>query len=105
MWNPFKRSEPLGAPSLRPKSPPSSEKGLPMRLRALTPETVQQALADPYAVTLTHQQRLRTVGATDDGRLLVVVHTWDEAKQSPGRIIAAHNASIKERRAYELGTF
>ena len=105
MWNPFKRSERPGAPSLRPKSLPSSEKGLPMRLQRLTREEARQALADPYAVTLTRQQRRRTVGATDDGRLLVVVQTWDEANQSANRIIGARNASIKERRAYEIGEF
>lgn len=103
--NPFKRSEQLGAPSLRPKSPPSSERGRPMRLQRLTREEAQQALEDPYAVSLTRWQRRRTVGATDGGKLVLVVQAWDEANQSAKRIISVRNASIKERRAYEIGEF
>lgn len=103
MWNPFKRSDRLGAPSVRPISPPSSEK---TRVRKLiTREEAEQALADQFAVTLTRNQRRRTVGATDAGKLLLVVQTWDETRQSAERIIGVRNASIRERRAYELGEF
>ena len=103
MWNPFKRSDRLGAPSVRPISPPSSEK--PRVRKLITREEAEQALADPFAVAMTRNQRRRTVGATADGKLLLVVQTWDETGQSDGRIIGVRNAGIRERRVYEIGEF
>ena len=51
-----------------------------------------------------YEQRYHTVGLTHSQRLLLVVHTRDEASES-GRIISAREATASERNAYEFGEF
>lgn len=51
-----------------------------------------------------YEERYHTVGLTRAQRLLLVVHTWDDASES-GRIISPREATASERNAYELGEF
>ncbi len=73
-------------------------------------QEAQEVFDDPLSATrpdLEHshyEQRYHTVGATRSRRLLLVVHTWDEASQS-GRIISAREATEIERNVYEIGEF
>ena len=73
-------------------------------------QEAQEVFDDPLSATrldLEHscyEQRYHTVGLTRSQRLLLVVHTWDEASES-GRIISARDATASERSAYELGEF
>lgn len=73
-------------------------------------QEAQEVFDDPLSATRLDQehsryeQRYHTVGLTRCRRLLLVVHTWDEASES-GRIISARAATAGERNAYEYGTF
>lgn len=73
-------------------------------------QEAQEVFDDPLSATrldLEHsryEQRYHTMGVTGSQRLLLVVHTWDEASES-GRIISAREATANERNAYELGEF
>jgi len=55
---------------------------------------------DPYS----GEERWQTIGAIDP-LLLVVVHTWPEDEDTPGRIISARKATPQERKDYEHGEF
>lgn len=73
-------------------------------------QEAQEVFDDPLSATrldLEHshyEQRYHTVGLTRSRRLLLVVHTWDEANEA-GRIISERDATPHERNAYEIGDF
>jgi uncharacterized DUF497 family protein len=62
------------------------------------------ALVDPLSLTIpdpdhsAEEDRFVTIGRSDDGHLLVVVHT---ERGSVNRIISARPATRRERREYE----
>jgi hypothetical protein len=72
--------------------------------RGISLEDAATVFADPLAVTVhdaghsTREDRYATIGTTQTGRLLVVVHT-DRGRRI--RIITAWPATPAERRAYE----
>ena len=53
---------------------------------------------DPYP----YEDRWRTIGVTS-GALIIVVHTWPDDEQQPGRIISARIAARREISIYEEG--
>lgn len=62
------------------------------------------ALVDPLSLTMAdpdhsvEEERFVTIGRSDDGHLLVVVHT---ERDNVNRIIGARPATRRERREYE----
>jgi uncharacterized DUF497 family protein len=63
----------------------------------------EAVLQDPLAVTISDPQsedeeRFITVGADDQGRVLVVVYTW---RGDNARLISVRQATARERRTYE----
>lgn len=67
-------------------------------------------LADPLALTLfdedhsDQEDRWITLGSTTTGRLLVVVHTFDErGNRAYVRIVSARSATGREQRQYREG--
>ena len=73
-------------------------------------EDAARVFRDPFALTVyddqhsgLDEQRWVTLGKLADGRLLVVIHTFEEV--SPGelrvRIISARRSTRNERRTYE----
>ena len=67
---------------------------------------------DPLAASIPDEEhgeteeRWITLGEADDGRLLVVIHTYQEIDPTTAkvRIISARCATRHERRQYEAGT-
>ena len=71
----------------------------------VTFEAAESVFGDPLSLTVddpehsADEYRFWTIGMSDTGRVLVVVHTSDE----PPRIISAREATAGERRDYEEG--
>ena len=73
-------------------------------------ETAQLVFDDPLAQSKpdhsSGEERWLTLGLAGNVAI-VVVHTWPDADDSSetGRIISAHKATPRERKAYEEGDF
>ena len=67
-------------------------------------QTAQLVFHDPFAVTeedpYPHEQRWKTTGTVRQ-TIIVVIHTWPDARDEDGRIISARKATPFERRDYE----
>ncbi|CAA7614646.1 BrnT family toxin [Magnetospirillum sp. UT-4] len=80
-----------------------------MRKHGVSFDLAARSLGDPLALTLPDpyaaQERWRTIGSPSAAGavVLLVVHTWPDDGDIPGRIISARVATSHERRAYEEG--
>ncbi len=53
---------------------------------------------DPYP----YEERWRSIGIASEP-LTIVIHTWPNTEQEPGRIISARRVTNRDRRLYEEG--
>jgi len=68
----------------------------------LTPDMVEAALSDPYALERSagmvgDEERFALIGAADSRRILTVIYTW---RSDRIRVVTAYHASSLERRLY-----
>jgi len=78
------------------------------RKHGVTFEEAATVFLDPLAMNLpdaehTEEERWITLGLTEDGKLTVVVHTFQEVSDARAllRLISARRATKRERRSYE----
>jgi uncharacterized DUF497 family protein len=78
------------------------------RKHGLTFETAALVFDDPLAVMrpdpFTDEERWQTIG-TIEGLVVLVVHTWTDSADEPGRIISARLANARERKDYQDGNY
>jgi uncharacterized DUF497 family protein len=71
-------------------------------IHGVRPEEAEQAIDDPHALSLRaygvgEEARFGLLGATVDGRVLVVIYTW---RGSLRRVITAYPATLRQQRFY-----